>query len=289
MNPTRKPKCSAAASSGIAATGQVQAATDGLGDLPGRDSLVGDRVQGGPGRRLLDGEPEEAAGVQAVHGRPARGAVAGEAGDPLGPRDRDQGRHEAVVTVAVVGRSQPHDARTGCRARRSSTSARHWPSAGPDREPPPVRPAARRGRPARWPARPGARPRVPEAMTSGRSVPASASPKVSIARRSASAAPAKSPVKAISCLKARWITPSESAAALRRTSRSSRSPRCSGRTGRLQGVGRGIRASEPDDLMSGADQLGDGGRADPAGCSGDEDAHENSQIRWLDVSYCHQT
>jgi hypothetical protein len=59
---------------------------------------------------------------------------------------------------------------------------------------------------------PGASPSVPEAMTNGRSEPASASPKVSTARRSASAAPWKSPVKARSCLNARWITPSEAAA-----------------------------------------------------------------------------
>ncbi len=71
---------------------------------------------------------------------------------------------------------------------------------------------------------PGASPARPEARTKGRSVPASASPKVSTARRSASAAPRKSPEKAMSCLKARWITPSDAAAVFPRTSRSSTVP-----------------------------------------------------------------
>ena len=30
---------------------------------------------------------------------------------------------------------------------------------------------------------------------------------------------------------------------------------------------------QPDDLMTRADELGDDGAADPAGCTGDEDAH----------------
>ena len=74
--------------------------------------------------------------------------------------------------------------------------------------------------------RPGASPSVPEAMTNGRSDPASASPKVSMARRSARAASWKPPEKAMSCWNARWITPSDASAAVRRLSRSSRVPRC---------------------------------------------------------------
>jgi len=38
--------------------------------------------------------------------------------------------------------------------------------------------------------------------------------------------------------------------------------------------GRGIRASQPDDLMALADELGDDGVADPAGSAGDENTHE---------------
>jgi hypothetical protein len=37
--------------------------------------------------------------------------------------------------------------------------------------------------------------------------------------------------------------------------------------------GRGIRAGQPEDLMARADELGDDGRADPAGRAGDENAH----------------
>ena len=66
---------------------------------------------------------------------------------------------------------------------------------------------------------------VPEAMMNGRSDPASTSPNVSTASRSASAAASNPPEKAMSCLNARWITPSDAAAALRKTSRSSMVPR----------------------------------------------------------------
>src|SRR5262249_2904539 len=41
------------------------------------------------------------------------------------------------------------------------------------------------------------------------------------------------------------------------------------------GCGRGIRPGEPEDLMARADEFGDDGRADPAGCAGDENPHEN--------------
>ena len=39
------------------------------------------------------------------------------------------------------------------------------------------------------------------------------------------------------------------------------------------GLGRGVRACQPDNLVTGTDELGDDGRADPAGSAGDEDAH----------------
>jgi len=43
-----------------------------------------------------------------------------------------------------------------------------------------------------------------------------------------------------------------------------------------EGIGRGIRASEPDDLMARAEELGNDGGADPAGRSGDEYTHEKT-------------
>lgn len=62
-------------------------------------------------------------------------------------------------------------------------------------------------------------------MTKGLPESESASPKASMAFRSASVAPWKSPENAMSCLNARWSTPSASAAASRSTSRSSSDPR----------------------------------------------------------------
>src|SRR5262249_48956462 len=45
-----------------------------------------------------------------------------------------------------------------------------------------------------------------------------------------------------------------------------------------EGGSRGIRASESDDLMACAEQLGNDGGADPAGCTGNENAHGNLQM-----------
>src|ERR1035441_2388450 len=70
-------------------------------------------------------------------------------------------------------------------------------------------------------------------------------------------------------------------------------------SGRGQGSGRGIRAGEPGDLMARVDELGYDGGANPAGRTGDENAHEKTS-RWsdvlgagrargpIDVSYCHK-
>jgi hypothetical protein len=50
------------------------------------------------------------------------------------------------------------------------------------------------------------------------------------------------------------------------------------RSGGGEGSGRSIRASEPDDPMARADELGNDGGADPAGCAGDEDTHERPPV-----------
>ena len=46
--------------------------------------------------------------------------------------------------------------------------------------------------------------------------------------------------------------------------------------GRSQRSGRGIRAGQPGDLMARAEEFGHHGGADPAGCAGDEYAHEET-------------
>src|SRR3954470_14992415 len=66
---------------------------------------------------------------------------------------------------------------------------------------------------------------VPPVDTKGLLVAMRVSPIACVAAMSAETAPMKSPVRSASCLKARWITPSASAAAAFRPSRSSRSPR----------------------------------------------------------------
>jgi hypothetical protein len=43
-------------------------------------------------------------------------------------------------------------------------------------------------------------------------------------------------------------------------------------------LGGGVRAGQPEDLVACADELGDDGRADPAGSAGDEDAHGRSPL-----------
>jgi hypothetical protein len=58
-----------------------------------------------------------------------------------------------------------------------------------------------------------------------------------------------------------------------------------------------VRAGQADDLVAGLDELGDGGRADPAGCAGDEDAHVEPPVMSLDdivhastvMSWCDMT
>src|SRR4029077_2567689 len=54
----------------------LQAAADGLSDVPKRHSLFGDRVMPGPCFLLLERQPVEAGSVEDVHGRPAVESVA---------------------------------------------------------------------------------------------------------------------------------------------------------------------------------------------------------------------
>ena len=49
--------------------------------------------------------------------------------------------------------------------------------------------------------------------------------------------------------------------------------------------GRGIRTGEPDDLVSGVDELANDGGADKPGRAGDEYTHDNILSVWGYVSY----
>ena len=218
-----------------------------------------------------------ARGVEAVHRRPAVGAVADVAGDALVAGDADQGRHEAVVAVAVTGRGTAARPTSGRRGRRGRASAARWPTGSPDRR----RGGRRRVGPepvllGRHPSRcEPERPRGDEERPIGT--------RERLAEHLDGAAigiggALEVPEKAMSCLNARWITPSDAAAACAgcRGRRACRVDLCSGRGERR---GRGVRAGEPDDLMAGADQLGNDGRADPARRAGDENSHERTS-RW---------
>ncbi|MFG1822052.1 hypothetical protein ACGFIJ_06170 [Microbispora bryophytorum] len=59
----------------------AEAAADDLGEGPQRYALLGGRVQDGTGLGRLQGLAVEPGGVEAVHGRPAVGAVACVGGD----------------------------------------------------------------------------------------------------------------------------------------------------------------------------------------------------------------
>jgi hypothetical protein len=75
--------------------------------------LVGDRVQAGTGRRLLQRQPVEVGRVERVNGRPPVGALADVRGVPVpaGVRD-DDGDEAVVVQGAVYGGREPDDRRT---------------------------------------------------------------------------------------------------------------------------------------------------------------------------------
>ncbi len=86
-------------------------------------------------------------------------------------------------------------------------------------------------------------------MTNGRSEPANASPNTSTAWRSAVAAPSKSPVKAMSCLKARWITPSDFSAVLREGVQVVEGAELYLGPGGFEGGGRGVGAGQAHHLV----------------------------------------
>lgn len=166
------------------------------GDLL-RDALDGDgafagAVQHAAGGSLLQRQPEEAGGVEAVDGRPAVGAVADVGGDAVPARRRDERRDEPVIARAVHGRRESNDAgRTPC-----SANPRQAGSPG-------IRKAATEsgsGPSCSAATRPALITSVPDVLTNGLPDPASAWPSASIAARSRRMRPsgsAKSPPKAM--------------------------------------------------------------------------------------------
>jgi hypothetical protein len=79
---------------------------DRLGDGADRHALVRDPVQYRSRRSLLQRQAEEVRGIEPVNGGPAVGPIADVAGDALLAGDADQGRDEAVISVAVIRRGE---------------------------------------------------------------------------------------------------------------------------------------------------------------------------------------
>ncbi len=82
--------------------------SDDLGDSSELHALVGNRVQRRSRRGGRQCQKKQACGVKPVHRRPAVGPVVDVGGHALAAGDADQGRHEAVISVAVNRRSESH-------------------------------------------------------------------------------------------------------------------------------------------------------------------------------------
>ena len=80
---------------------ELQYATDDRRDVAHGVALVGHGVPCGPGRRLLQDQPEEYGCVERMHGRPALGAVAGVAGHPGAARGVGQRAGESALALVV--------------------------------------------------------------------------------------------------------------------------------------------------------------------------------------------
>jgi hypothetical protein len=78
------------------------------GNVSDWNARVVNRVQGRSCWRPLYSQAKESGGVQSVDRGPAIGTVADETRDSLVARNRDKGRHETIVTIAMIRRRQPH-------------------------------------------------------------------------------------------------------------------------------------------------------------------------------------
>ena len=105
---------------------------------------------------------------------------------------------------------------------------------------------------------------VPPVVTNGLSVPTRASPIAWVAAMSESTAPMKSPVRIASCLKARWITPSASAAAWPETVEVVEIAAADLGAEGGDGLSGCVRAGQADDLVAVVQQFGDDGGGDVA-------------------------
>ena len=116
--PASQEKCSAAFSAETEAAGSCSWTADRVRDLADGDAFVGDGVEGRSRGGAFQREPEQPCGVEPVHRRPAVASVADVAGEAFLAGDADEGRHEAVVAVAVHGRGEADARRSGRRVRR---------------------------------------------------------------------------------------------------------------------------------------------------------------------------
>src|ERR1035437_648399 len=248
---------------------------DYFGDVADRHALVGDRVQRRSCRGVLQRQAEEVRGIEAVHGGPAVGPVADEAGDALVAGDADNGRHEAVISVAVIRRGESHDRRadaarsegehqlgSGLPGLRTAAHSRHRRGGTMPvpfgRYPPwcgPERPGGDDERPAR------SGQRVSEGLD-GAAVRIGGSLEVAREGELVLELDVDHPIRRGSCTAQAAEVIKSAAMDLR--------------AGRGESSGRGIRAGEPGDLMARADELGYDGGADPAGRAGDENTHEKT-------------
>ena len=182
--PASKPKCSPA-SSGATATRGCRDAVRSPRRRADRHALVGDRVQCRPRRGALQRQPEQVRSIEPVHGGPSVGPAADVAGDArsraMPTRSRGSRYH-----LAVHGRWEAHHGRADVRDARESVSGRSPSGCAP----PSAAPYPGGARPSRSvTTRPRGHAERAGGEENGRSEPASASPNVSIARRSAAAAP----------------------------------------------------------------------------------------------------
>ena len=283
--------------------------SDHLGHLADRHALLRHRMQHRSCRGGLQSQAEHPRGVEPVHRRPAVGPVADVAGHALLACDTDHKCHEAVIAIPVAGRGQPDHGRahaTGGEGERQvgvGQAVVRTASADQRRRRVLVGPSVPLTRHAPWcePERPGG----DEERTIGvRERLAEGFDRLAIGRDGAREVPGERQV----------VLEREVDHAVRRIGRRAQGVEIVERAathlrpGGGERGGRVIRAGEPDHLMPRADQFGNDRGADPAGCAGDENTHENLQVgaaldtgsvreRTMsvtaitiakDVSHCHQ-
>jgi hypothetical protein len=155
----------------------VQSASDHTGDLPERYALFGYTMIAGACGTLFKRKPEEAGGIEPVYCRPVVQPFADIGRDALLTRDPHEDRNEPVITISVDRRgrriSDTRTPRAFSAAAASCDATRGLDDVGA-------------GTSSSVATRPGVSRPVPDVTISGRSVPRSAEPSASTARRSVS-------------------------------------------------------------------------------------------------------